>query len=148
MAAEAAAVLPLFLFEGTERTTCVLCCFCLSQFKICVCVSGLLSVSKFSLCQSASMVTKSLSSPADASCQLKKKSGQLCVHILNSHKNPALRHNRNFNITTAQRQYEAIHGSIQINEICSCDQGVCSSRITQNIRPTYLEYLQSCRKMQ
>ena len=45
---------------------------CVSQFQICVCVSGLvhlLSVSKFSLLQSLSIVTKSLSSPAGASCQ-------------------------------------------------------------------------------
>ena len=88
-----------------------------------VCVSGLVSrsdgpvgpllFSKFSQRQSASIVTKSLSSPAGASCQSKKKrSEQLCVHILNSHENPALRHNRDFNISTAQRQHEAMQVSI------------------------------------
>ena len=43
-----------------------------------------------------------------ASCQLKQKSEQPYVHILNRRKNPALRHNRNFHIATAQRQHEAI----------------------------------------
>ena len=37
-----------------------------------------------------------------------KKREQLRVHKLNSHENPALRHNRDFNITTAQRQHEAM----------------------------------------
>ena len=63
---------------------------CLSQFQICVRVSGLvrlLSVSKFSLCQSASTVTKSLRCPAGASCQSHK---QLCVHKMNSHEIPAV----------------------------------------------------------
>ena len=32
---------------------------------------------------------------------------KLCVHILKSHNNPALRYNRYFNIATAQRQREA-----------------------------------------
>ena len=58
---------------------------CLSQFQICVCVSGLvrlLSVSKFSLCQSASTVTKSLRSPAGASCQsVKKTRTAVCSYI-------------------------------------------------------------------
>ena len=42
-----------------QCTTCVLCGSCLSQFQICVCVSklvSLLSLSKFSQCQSASIV--------------------------------------------------------------------------------------------
>ena len=53
-----------------------LCGSCLRQFQICVCVYGLvllLSVSKFSLRQSASIVTKLLSSPAGASCQSGRK---------------------------------------------------------------------------
>ena len=97
---------------------------CLGQFQICVCVSGLvrlLSASKFSLRQSASTVTKSLSSPAGASCQSKEKREQLRVRILNNHENPALRHNRYFNIATAQRTHEAMHVAIRINKICSCD---------------------------
>ena len=88
-----------------QYMTCVWCGSCLSQFQIYVCVSGLvclLSVSKFSLHQSVSTVTKSLSSS-----QSTKKRKQLCVHILNSHNNPALRYNRYFNIATAQRQREA-----------------------------------------
>ena len=95
-----------------QCTTCVRCGRCLSQFQICVCVSGLsrlLSTASQQL-QSASIsvnlaiVTKSLSSPAGASCQskLEKKREQLCFHILNSHENAALRHNRYFNIATAQ----------------------------------------------
>ena len=59
-----------------------LCGRCLSQFQICVCVSGLvrlLSFSKFSLRQSASTVTKSLSSPAGASCQSTKKTRTLAA---------------------------------------------------------------------
>ena len=63
------------------------------QFQICVCVSGLvslLSVSKFSLCQSSSTMTKSLHSPAGASCQSVIKRQQLCVHIMNSHEIPAM----------------------------------------------------------
>ena len=56
---------------------------CLSQFQICVCVSGLvLSVSKFSLCQSASAVTKSLRHCAVQYVQvfspLKKKRKAVC----------------------------------------------------------------------
>ena len=54
------------------------------QFQICVCVSGivcLLSVSKFSLCQSASTVTKSLHSPVGASCQSVQKNAKGCVLI-------------------------------------------------------------------
>ena len=83
---------------------------CLSQFQICVCVSGLvLSVSKFSLCQSASAVTKSLRSPVDASCQSVKKTRKaVCWYIeqpRDSCSAPALRHNRDFNIATAQRQH-------------------------------------------
>ena len=59
-----------------QCTTWVLCGSCLSQFQICVCVSwlvSLLSVSKFSLHQSTSIVTKSLSNPQGSSCQLKRK---------------------------------------------------------------------------
>ena len=73
---------------------------------------SLLSISKFSLRQYASTVTKSLSSPAGASCLSVKKPEELCVHILNSHENPALRHDRDFNIATAQRQREAMQVSI------------------------------------
>ena len=64
-----------------QCTTCVLCGCCLSQFQICVCVSrlvSLLSVIKFSLHQSASIVTKSLSSPAGASFSWEKNSNS-CV---------------------------------------------------------------------
>ena len=115
-----------------QCTTCVRCCSCLSQLQICVCVSGLvhlLSVSKFSQRQSASTITKSQSSPAGASSQSQKKREQLRVHILNSHENPALRHNRDFNIATAQRRREATQVFIQINEICSHDTRLCSRRI-------------------
>ena len=118
MAAEDAAVLPSLTHQGSlqctvcrQCTTCLLCGSCLSQFQICVCVSGLvhlLSVSKFSLRQSASTMTKSQSSPAGASCESQKKLEQLRVHILKSHENPALRHNRDFNIATAQRPREAM----------------------------------------
>ena len=102
MAAEEAAVLPWLTHQVQQAvyfcrqcTTCVRCGRCLSQFQICVCVSGLarpLSVSKFSLRQSVSTwtVTKSLSSPADASCQSEKKREQLYVHILKSLENPAV----------------------------------------------------------
>ena len=63
-----------------QCTTCVLCGCCLSQFQICVCVSRLvrrMPVSKFSLWQSVSTVTKSLSSPEGASCQFANS----CVFI-------------------------------------------------------------------
>ena len=50
----------------------------------------------------------------------KKKRKQLRVHILNSHKNPALRHNRDFNIVTAQRPREAMQVFIRINEASIC----------------------------
>ena len=116
-----------------QCTTYVRCGRCLSQFQICVCVSRLvrlLSVSKFSLRQSASTVTKSLSSPAGASCQSKEKREQLRVRILNNHENPALRHNRYFNIATAQRPHEAMHVFIRVNEICSRDTGLCSRWIS------------------
>ena len=74
MAAVAAAVLRWLKHHSRSQqcticrqcTTCVLCGRCLSQFQICVCVSGLVSllpVSTFSLRQSASTVIKSLSSP-------------------------------------------------------------------------------------
>ena len=59
-----------------QCTTFVWCGSCLSQSQIRVCASRLmhlLSISKFSLSQSASTVTKSQSSPAGASCQLQKK---------------------------------------------------------------------------
>ena len=49
-----------------------------------------LPVSKFSLCQFASAVNKSLSSPAGASCQSVKKHAEVCVHKLNSHENLAV----------------------------------------------------------
>ena len=106
---------------------------CLSQFQICVCVSGLvLSVSKFSLCQSASAVTKSLRSPVGASCQsVKKMRKAMCWYIeepRDSCSAPALRHSRDFNIATAQKQREAMQIFIWINKICSSDTGLCSSR--------------------
>ena len=91
---EAEAVLGLPLVDTTtaashelfDSTTGLLCGCCLSQFQICVCVSGiahLLSVSKFSLCQSASIVTKSLSSAhcTGAGFHLKKKKANSCVFI-------------------------------------------------------------------
>ena len=56
----------------------------------------------------------------------KKRSKQPRAHILNSHDNPALRHNRDFNIATAQRPRDAMQVFIQIHEICSCDTGLCS----------------------
>ena len=118
-----------------QCTTCVLCGCCLSQFQICVCVSwlvhlhDLLSASKFNLRQSASAVTKSLCSPAGASFLSVKKPEQLCVHVLNSHENPALRHNRDFNIATAQRPREAMQVFIRITEICSRDTRLCSRTI-------------------
>ena len=126
-ASAAAASSALFVGSATVPlcTTCVLCGRCLSQFQICICVFRLvrlLSVSnpKFSLCQSASIVTKSLSSPTGASCQ-SKKIEQPCVHILHRHENPALRLIRYVNSTAAQRPHEATHVSIQINDICSSD---------------------------
>ena len=134
-----------------QCTTDVLCGSCLSHVQICVCVSRFmrwLPLSKSSLRQSASAVTKLLSSPAGASCPLVKKTEQLCVDILNSHKNPALRHNRDFNIATAQRQPEAMQTSIWITEICSSDTRSCSSRIYVEYLTTSVEYLPSCRKMQ
>ena len=131
-------------------TTCALCGRCLSQFQICVCVSGLLrllsvSTGKFSPRQPASTVTKSLSSPAGASCQSQQKSEQLRAHILNSHENPALKHNRYFNIATAQRPRETMQVFIRINEICSRDTRLCSRRIYVEFQTTYVEYLPSCR---
>ena len=96
----------------------------------------LLSVSKFIQCQSVPAAFKSLCSPAGASCRL-KKCEQVCVHILNRHWNPSLRHDRCFNITTAQSI--AMHVAIQINQICSNDSGLCSSRILSDIRPRYEE---------
>ena len=58
----------------------------------------------------------------------KKKREKLRVHVLNSHKIPALRHNRDFNIATAQRPREAMQVFIRINKICSRDTGLCSRR--------------------
>ena len=52
-----------------------------------------------------------------------RKREQLCVHILNCHKNPALKY---FNIATAQRPREAMQIFIWINDICSRDTGLCS----------------------
>ena len=85
-AAEDAAVLPSSTHGQPQCTVCrqsttkVRGGHCLSQFQICVCVSGLvLSVSKFSPCQSASGVTKSLRSPVGASFQsVKKKRKAVC----------------------------------------------------------------------
>ena len=44
-------------------------------------------------------------------CKLsaEKKGEQLCFPILNSHENPVLRHNRYFDIATAQETREAMH---------------------------------------
>ena len=58
-----------------------------------------------------------------------KKREQQHVHILNSHENPALRHNKDFNTATAQGPCEAMQVFIRINEICSSDTRLCSSRI-------------------
>ena len=124
---------------------------CLSQFQICVCVSGhVLSVSKFSLCQSASAVTKSLRSPVGASFQsVKKKRKAVCWYIetpQDSCRASALRHNRDFNIATAQRPREAMQVVIWINEICSRDTGLCSRSKSVGFQTTYVVYLPSCRK--
>ena len=64
----------------------VLCGHCVSYVQICDCVSRLvclrlLSVSKFCLCQSMSTVTKSLSSPADASFSKLKRNVNSCVFM-------------------------------------------------------------------
>ena len=69
-------------------------------------------------------------------CQSKKNCGQLCVHILNRHKNPALRHKTYFNITTApsQRLHEGMDVPIQINEICCSGTGLCSYRTARGIK--------------
>ena len=79
--AEYAAVLPYQQYTVCRQyMTCILCGCCLSQFQICVCVSRLvrrMPVSKFSLWQSVSTVTKSLSSPEGASCQFANS----CVFI-------------------------------------------------------------------
>ena len=83
--------------------------------------------------QSVSPVPQSLSSPAGASCQSVKINRTGSLFILNSHKIPVLRHNRNFNIATAQSPREAIQVFIKITEICSSDTHLCSSRI-------YVEY--------
>ena len=127
---------------------------CLSQFQICVCVSGLvrlLPVSKFSLCQSASAVTKSLLSPVDASCQSAKKTRKAaCSYIeqpQDSCSGPALRHNRDFNIATALRPREVMQVFIRINEICSRDTGLCSRRKCVGYKTTCVGYLPSCSKM-
>ena len=82
-----------------QCANCIQCGCCLGRFQICVCVSRLLSVSKFSLCQSESTLTL-LCSPAGASRQSKKKSNS-CVFIYLTG-NPVLRHNRYFKITTTQ----------------------------------------------
>ena len=60
-----------------------LCNCCLGHVQIYVCVSRLvclLSVSKFSLHQSVSTLTKSLCSPAGTSCHLKKKLTAVCSY--------------------------------------------------------------------
>ena len=108
-----------------QCTTCVLCSSCLSQFQICVCFKTCEPAVTFSQCQSVSIVTKSLSSPACASCQSEEHMNS-CVF----------------------RQHEAMHISIQIKEICSRGTGLCSSRIPLNIRMPCVEYLPSCRKIQ
>ena len=140
-AAENAAVLPSLTHLGQPTVYCLQAVYDLcmvwplsgsvSNWPTCVCVSRLvrlLSVSKFNLRQSASTVTKLRISLEGASCQSKKKRKknceQLCVHILNSHENPALRHNRDFNIATAQRPSEAMQVSIRINKICSSNTGL------------------------
>ena len=64
-----------------------------SNLCLCFGLVRLLPVSKFSLCHSASTVTKSLCSPVGASC-LQGKNANSCVHILNRQENPALRHNK------------------------------------------------------
>ena len=75
--------------------------------------------------QSASAVTKSLLSPVGASCQSVKKTWKAVCWYLekpqDSCSGPALRHNWDFNIATAQSQQEAMQVFIRINEICSSD---------------------------
>ena len=70
---------------GRQCTTSVLSVRCQSQFQICVCVSGLvslLSVSMFSLHKSASKVAKSLRCSAGASCQSRIKTRTaVCSYI-------------------------------------------------------------------
>ena len=68
----------------------------------------------------------------------KKKATAVCSYIeqpLESCSGPALRHSRDFNTATAQRQCEAIQIFIQINEICSSDTRICSVENELNIRP-------------
>ena len=68
----------------------------------------------------------------------------LCVHILNS----PLRHNRDFNIATAQRNCEATQVYNQINMICSSDTGLCFCRKCIEHYITCIGYWPSYSKMQ
>ena len=90
-------------------------------------------VRSVSVCVNSDQVTKQSSRcKLSDCCQSKRKCEQLCVHKMNSHENLTLRHNRYFDIENAklERQHEAMHVTIQINEICSSHTGLCSSRIT------------------
>ena len=89
-------------------TADVRCYHCLSHFESFACVS----ISKFSLCQSASSVTLS---------QLKNTS-----FYLKSHANPALRHNKDFNIATAQWLHQTVHANFRMNMACNRGSRICS----------------------
>ena len=70
---------------------------------------------------------------ADIFSRLKKTRTAVCScteQLRSPNENPALRHNRYFNIATAHRPHEAMHVPIRINEICSSDTGLCSRRIS------------------
>ena len=119
--------------------TCIWCGSCLSQFQICVCVSGLvhwLPVSKFSLCQSLSTVTKSLSSLASASCQSVKKNMSSCVLILNSLENPSLAVDLHWD-TTAISILQLFKGSVmQVFKQCKfSSESMRSAAVTQAFVP-------------
>ena len=81
----------------------------------------LLSVSKSSLCESASIVAEQSSR-----CKLSvEKNSNSCVnHTLNSHENPALRHKRYFNIATVQRRMDRAKAKLYepSPNPCSCLQ--------------------------
>ena len=97
---------------------------------------SLLAVSKFSLCQSPSTVTKSVGASCQSDfCVLKRTQKAVCWYIEQPRDSciaPALRHNKDFNIATAQRPREAMQVFIQINKICSHDTGLCSRRNLEN----------------
>ena len=117
------------------RMCTVLFCSCLSQFQICAASS---------FCVSRTQLT--VQSSRCKFCLLKENVNR-CVHIVNQHENPTLRHNRYFNIAIAQRQHKQYMLPSESMRSAAVSQAFVPRGSNRTLDP-YSEYLPSCRKMQ